>query len=141
MTGADLINHPPHYQGNRFESIEIIEAYRLGFHLGNSWKYLCRHSKKDGRVGLDKARWYFVRLLTIEEAWEDQVWLWKRPIRTLAPSSEIARDFGLKNAELNRVAACILDAGLAAQANEIKPWDLIGEGASILDAYLAKQPA
>ena len=56
----DPIN-PAHYKGGRWESIEVIEAYKLGFHLGNAWKYLCRYQKKGGRQDIEKARWYLVR--------------------------------------------------------------------------------
>lgn len=56
----DMVNHPPHYRAGGFECIEIIEAYRLGYHLGNALKYLWRAGRKspDVIVDLRKAVWY-----------------------------------------------------------------------------------
>ena len=41
---ADSVNHPPHYggEGNPYECIAVIEAWGLGFHLGNAVKYVAR---------------------------------------------------------------------------------------------------
>jgi len=62
---SDLCNHPPHYLAGRYESIKIIEAYELGFSLGNALKYLLRcgrkGSKEDSIQDLKKARWYINR--------------------------------------------------------------------------------
>lgn len=63
---SDAIDHPPHYGGadNPYEAIKVIEAWDLGFCLGNAVKYLCRMGKKnpDKRScaveDLKKARWY-----------------------------------------------------------------------------------
>ena len=57
----DLVNHPPHYQGKGIESIDVIEAFGLGFHLGNVIKYVLRSSRKGGLEDLKKARWYLDR--------------------------------------------------------------------------------
>lgn len=58
----DLVNHPSHYQGKRFESIDIIEDFELGFHLGNAIKYILRAGKKGNKVqDLKKAIWYLER--------------------------------------------------------------------------------
>jgi hypothetical protein len=60
---ADAIN-PSHYRNNRFEVIDIIEAFRLGFNLGNVVKYILRAGKKDPLKhveDLKKARWYLDR--------------------------------------------------------------------------------
>ena len=70
-TGAlpvDAVNHPPHYGGadDPYEAIKVIEAWRLGFHLGNSVKYISRAGKKSGQSllqDLKKARWYIDRLI------------------------------------------------------------------------------
>tara|TARA_R110000744_G_C19362488_1_gene561552 strand:+ start:359 stop:514 length:156 start_codon:yes stop_codon:yes gene_type:complete len=44
------------------ESIEIIEAFELGFCLGNVIKYVLRAGKKDDALeDLKKARWYLDR--------------------------------------------------------------------------------
>jgi hypothetical protein len=40
---TDPINHPPHYGGDStYEAIKVIEAWGLGFSLGNALKYICR---------------------------------------------------------------------------------------------------
>ncbi len=58
----DLINHPPHYQGKGLECIEVIEAFGLGYNLGNVVKYLLRAGKKeDSQEDLKKAAWYLNR--------------------------------------------------------------------------------
>lgn len=58
----DPVNHPSHYQGKKFESIDIIEDFDLGFHLGNAIKYILRAGKKGNKVqDLKKAIWYLER--------------------------------------------------------------------------------
>lgn len=58
----DVVNHPPHYKGNKFESIDIIEDFNLGFHLGNAIKYILRAGKKGNKIqDLKKAIWYLER--------------------------------------------------------------------------------
>jgi hypothetical protein len=66
---VDQINHPSHYGGDTtYEAIKVIEAWGLGFHLGNAVKYICRAGKKDiALVDLRKARWYLDRLITLLE--------------------------------------------------------------------------
>jgi len=61
---GEEINHPLHYGGadNPYESIKVIEAWNLGFHLGNAIKYISRAGKKGSRVeDLKKAIWYINR--------------------------------------------------------------------------------
>ena len=66
-TGTDkpeAVDHPTHYQGAKFEVIDIIEDYKLEFCLGNAIKYILRAGKKPGsikREDLDKAIWYLRR--------------------------------------------------------------------------------
>jgi len=65
------VNHPKHYAGKKYEVIDIIEDFDLGFHLGNAVKYILRAGKKDSTKtleDLDKARWYIERLITITRA-------------------------------------------------------------------------
>lgn len=63
----DGINHPAHYGGDTtYEAIKVIEAWGLGFHLGNAVKYICRAGRKptaDKIHDLQKARWYLDRLI------------------------------------------------------------------------------
>jgi len=59
----ELINHPSHYGGadNPYEAIKVIEAWGLGFCLGNTVKYISRAGKKDPEKtveDLKKAVWY-----------------------------------------------------------------------------------
>jgi len=61
---AEKINHPSHYNKEGFEVIEIIEAYGLGFNLGNVLKYVLRANfKGDREEDLKKAQWYLNREL------------------------------------------------------------------------------
>lgn len=58
---SDPVNHPAHYGGidNPYEAIKVIDAWGLGFSLGNSVKYIVRAGKKgDALQDLEKARWY-----------------------------------------------------------------------------------
>ena len=60
----EIVNHPPHYGGpdDPYEVIKVIEAWKLGFNLGNTVKYIGRAGKKDDLVtDLEKARWYLDR--------------------------------------------------------------------------------
>jgi len=42
----DNVNHPPHYISGGLEAIDVIEAFGLGYHLGNAAKYILRAGKK-----------------------------------------------------------------------------------------------
>lgn len=62
----EQVNHPDHYGGgeNPYEAIKVIEAWGLGFCLGNTVKYISRAGKKSAEnelVDLKKARWYLDR--------------------------------------------------------------------------------
>jgi hypothetical protein len=62
--GYSNVNHPSHYGGedNPYEAIKVIEAWDLGFNLGNVVKYLSRAGKKgDTLEDLRKAAWYLNR--------------------------------------------------------------------------------
>jgi hypothetical protein len=55
------VDHPAHYGGaeNTYESIKVIEAWELGFNLGNVIKYISRAGKKGSKLeDLRKAQWY-----------------------------------------------------------------------------------
>lgn len=63
----EMVNHPSHYQGNGIEVIDVIEAFDLGFCLGNVVKYVLRAGKKDARLQeLRKAMWYLEREISNE---------------------------------------------------------------------------
>lgn len=55
----DLVNSPSHYQGNKFEVIDIIDDFGLSFNTGNAIKYILRADKKGNqKQDLQKALWY-----------------------------------------------------------------------------------
>ena len=63
---SEQVNHPKHYGGadNPYEAIKVIEAWNLGFCLGNTVKYISRAGKKETDKNvqdLEKARWYLDR--------------------------------------------------------------------------------
>lgn len=73
VEAREAVNHPSHYGGadNLYEAIKVIEAWDLGFCLGNTVKYISRAGKKYGAeelVDLRKARWYLDREITRREA-------------------------------------------------------------------------
>lgn len=58
----NTIDHPPHYTSNGMEAIDVVEAFDLGFNLGNAIKYILRAGRKDDVVtDLEKAIWYLSR--------------------------------------------------------------------------------
>ncbi len=61
----NMVNHPEHYNPGVYEAINIIEHYELGFHLGNSVKYILRCGKKNDNVKeeIEKAIWYLKRFI------------------------------------------------------------------------------
>jgi hypothetical protein len=66
------VNHPAHYGGadNPYEAIKVIEAWDLGFCLGNTIKYIARMGRKAGVsdiTDLKKARWYLDREIARRE--------------------------------------------------------------------------
>jgi hypothetical protein len=66
---ADPIDHPPHYNVGPIEVIDAIEAWELGFHLGNVVKYVARAAHKgEPLADLKKARWYLDREIGRREA-------------------------------------------------------------------------
>lgn len=61
---SSVIDHPAHYGGadNPYEAIKVIEAWSLGFCLGNAIKYIARAGKKGAAIeDLEKAAWYLHR--------------------------------------------------------------------------------
>lgn len=59
----EMVNHPSHYGGenNVYEAIKVIDAWDLGFCLGNTVKYISRAGKKDSDAELQdlkKSLWY-----------------------------------------------------------------------------------
>jgi len=59
----EMVHHPSHYGGesNVYEAIKVIDAWDLGFCLGNTVKYISRAGKKNKEKELEdlkKALWY-----------------------------------------------------------------------------------
>lgn len=62
----ESVDHPAHYGGEKslYEAIKVIEAWELGFCLGNTVKYISRAGKKDASKELEdlrEAAWYLQR--------------------------------------------------------------------------------
>lgn len=73
MVAEEPVDHPPHYKSGGLEAIDVIEAFELNFHLGNTMKYILRAGKKAGEDDsindrrrkaindLEKSAWYLAR--------------------------------------------------------------------------------
>jgi hypothetical protein len=58
----DMVNHPKHYNVDGYEVIDIIDAFKLNFNMGNALKYLLRADRKGNKEqDLKKALWYLQR--------------------------------------------------------------------------------
>ena len=60
----EMVDHPKHYNMGKYEAIDVIEDWGLGFYLGNTVKYISRagHKDKDKIIeDLKKAAWYLDR--------------------------------------------------------------------------------
>lgn len=62
------INHPSYYaEGRRYEPIDVIADWGLGFDLGNAIKYISRAGRKDPsktKEDLEKAIFYINDYIT-----------------------------------------------------------------------------
>lgn len=64
----DPVNHPAHYTRGGIETIDVIEAWGLDFHIGNAVKYLSRAGHKDPAKAIEdlrKAEWYIRRAISV----------------------------------------------------------------------------
>ena len=60
--GPEAVNHPAHYNQGKFEVIDVIDDWKLGFNDGNAVKYIARARYKGKHLeDLKKARWYLNR--------------------------------------------------------------------------------
>ena len=58
----DPVNNPAHYTAGGIETIDFIEAKRLGYNWGNVVKYITRADHKNHQLeDLRKAQWYLTR--------------------------------------------------------------------------------
>jgi hypothetical protein len=62
IKSSSNVDHPNHYMKDTgFEVIDVIDAWKLDFNLGNAVKYIARAGKKNPektREDLEKAIWY-----------------------------------------------------------------------------------
>jgi len=64
----DEIAYPAHYNASDIQPIEVIEAWGMGYNLGNVIKYVCRHKHKGTPIkDLKKAQWYLSREISALE--------------------------------------------------------------------------
>jgi hypothetical protein len=64
---GDAVNHPKHYTHGAIETIDVIEDWNLGYHLGQVIKYISRCDHKGKRLeDLKKAQWYLEREIARE---------------------------------------------------------------------------
>lgn len=74
----EKVDHPQHYNPGIYEAINVIEAYGLGFNLGNTLKYLLRagvKSKETEIEDLEKAIWYLNREIEFIKRDRKPVWI------------------------------------------------------------------
>lgn len=71
---SNMVNHPSHYKGNKFECIDVmLDTFSKeeveAFCKLNAFKYLYRANKKNGIEDMKKAEWYIKKYneLTKEE--------------------------------------------------------------------------
>lgn len=55
---SDAVNHPAHYTSHVSGTECIDFTKKMDFLLGNAFKYVWRHDKKNGVEDLKKALWY-----------------------------------------------------------------------------------
>jgi hypothetical protein len=61
---VEMVSSPAHYNQGKYEAIDVIEDWSLGFHCGNAIKYIARHKHKEySRQDIEKAIWYLERYL------------------------------------------------------------------------------
>lgn len=69
----DMVNHPAHYVGDKYEVIDIIEEYTKNLSgveavcIGNAIKYILRFQKKNGNEDIQKAIWYLNKYLCVHQ--------------------------------------------------------------------------
>jgi len=64
VAGSDPVNNPAHYTTGGIETIDFIEAKKLGYNLGNVVKYIARADYKGNKLeDLRKAQWYLTRAI------------------------------------------------------------------------------
>lgn len=80
-----------HYKGMAIQPVEFIVANAIPYREANAIKYICRHSKKNGKQDILKAIHYLEMILAdyedneelVKEAWEGSIQL-DRPIEAVS---------------------------------------------------------
>lgn len=72
VNGPDPVNHPQHYTSGSIECIDaMLETQGMdatqAFCICNAFKYLWRHTRKNGVEDIKKAIWYLTKFVEIEE--------------------------------------------------------------------------
>lgn len=73
----DNVNHPSHYETGKFQCIDVMletqgkEAVK-DFCICNAFKYIYRHSKKNGLEDVKKAVWYLNKYIELSEKDENR---------------------------------------------------------------------
>ena len=64
---------PDYYKSGGMEAFDVIDAFDLGFNLGNAFKYIARAGKKNDKIeDLRKAVTYLNREIEREQKKEDR---------------------------------------------------------------------
>ena len=64
----EQVNHPKHYTFGKFETIDVIEDWKLGIHEASVVKYICRAKHKGNELqDLKKAEFYLHRKILLLE--------------------------------------------------------------------------
>lgn len=70
MQTNDMVNHPSHYELDKYECIDVMESVMgteavKNFCACNAFKYMWRFNRKNGREDIEKARWYIDKFLEL----------------------------------------------------------------------------
>lgn len=74
---SNNVEHPSHYNTGKYECIDVmveifgVEAVK-NFALLNTFKYLWRTDRKNGKEDIEKAAWYLRKYLVLEGKDEDE---------------------------------------------------------------------
>lgn len=68
----DVVNHPAHYENDKYQCIEVMEDIYgteavMNFCICNAFKYIWRFQKKNGIEDIRKAQWYINKYLELVE--------------------------------------------------------------------------
>lgn len=73
MSGeTDNVNHPSHYETGKYQCIDVMEETQgteavKDFCICNAFKYIYRHSNKNGLEDVKKAVWYLNKYIELSE--------------------------------------------------------------------------